>query len=399
MLLLHFWRWLRGWVLFEAEGGFPGRLLAMAAREHLPLWETHRQGTLLTARCAAADYRRLRPLARRCGLRMRLQKRQGAAFVLRRYHARPGILVGLALYTALLILLSGRIWAVDIRGLSTADETALRTLLAEHGVAVGEKKAGIDPEAIQLAAIRQCPDISWLAVNLDGCIAEIEVKEMNTLETPAEATAPSNLVAARDGLIVTMEITGGEAVAKVGDAVAEGGLLVSGITATERETLLRRSAGVVMAETTHRLIIQVPLRESMPLPSAPSYETLELRFFGLLLPLFDNDISADGCRLEELERSLVLGGVSLPIGLRMRRYTPLSEQLVERTAAEAETLAMERLTAEEAIALPDVNVIDRVIATEVSDNILTLTADYRCVENIAREIPLQMEEPAKAGGE
>lgn len=393
MIWLRFWRWLCGWVQFQAEGGGAGRLLTLAAREGLALWNTNLHNATLFACCKARDYRRLRPLARRCGMRLHLQHRHGAVFFLRRYHARPGLVAGAALYAVLLLLLTGRIWSVDIRGVSHADEHALRALLADHGVAVGQRRAVVDPEAIQLAALQQRDDISWLAVNLDGCIAEIEVKEMSTEETPPEATAPSNLVAARDGLIVAMEITGGEATVQVGDAVAEGGLLVSGITATDRETLLRRAAGVVLAQTEHHLTVEIPMEERLLLPCADAHETLELRVFGLLLPLFDNNLSSDGCRVEESDRLLTVGGVTLPLGLRMRRYTPLSEQTVIRTVEEAEALAAERLATEEETTLADVNVIERTVEKTVSDNTLILTANYRCVENIAREIPLQLEEP------
>ena len=385
------WRWARGWVRFEAEGGAPGRLLTLAAREGLPIWDTHREGVVLTAHCFAADYRKLRPLARRSGLRLHLKERHGAAFVMRRYHARPGLLAGVVVYAVLLVFLSGRIWSLDIRGLDSADEAALRGLLAEHGVAVGRAKAGVDSEAVRLDALTRLTDISWLAVNLDGCVAEVEVREMNPDETPPESTAPSNLVAARDGIILSVEVTGGAATVQVGDAVAEGGMLASGILVTERETLFRRSSGRVMAETEREITVRVPLTESLLLPAGDATETLELHLFGLLLPLFDNSVSGTDCRLEEHDSLLTINEVPLPLGVRMRRYTPLAEQQVTRTAEEAEALARERLGKEEEAELKDVEVLEREITVEERDGVLILKATYRCVENIAREIPIQME--------
>ncbi|MBO5797222.1 MAG: sporulation protein YqfD, partial [Clostridia bacterium] len=294
---MRIWRWARGWVRFEAEGGTAGRLLTLAAREGVPIWDTHREGAVLTASCLAADYPSLRPLRRRCGLRLRLKERHGAAFVMRRYHARPGLLAGVAVYMALLLFLSGRIWSLDMRGLETADEGALRGLLAEHGVTVGGAKARVDSEAIRLDALTRLTDISWLAVNLDGCVAEIEVREMNRSETPTESTAPSNLVAARDGIVLSVEVTGGTATVQVGDAVAEGGMLASGIIVTERETLFRRSSGRVMAQTSREITVQVPLAETLLLPTGKPTETLEVHLFGFLLPLSDNGISPTDCQV------------------------------------------------------------------------------------------------------
>lgn len=396
LFFIRLWRWLCGWVQFDAEGGAAGRFLSLAAREGISLWDTRREGIVLSARCRAADYRRLRAPAKRSGLRLHVRERHGAVFTLRHYHARPGLVVGIAVYALLLLWLSGRIWAVDIRGLSSADESALRALLAEQGIAVGQKKANVQPEDVQLAAIRQLGDISWLAVNLDGCIAEVEVRESTADQTPPPDDTPSNLVATRDGVILSLEITGGEATVQVGDAVAEGGLLASGITATERETLFRRSAGVVTAATEREIVVTVPLTETQALPCGTPHETMELYLFGWQLPLSDSDAVRDGCRLEECDRRLTLGNVTLPLGVRLCRLTPLAEQTVYRTVEEAEAIAHERLREEEALTLTGVRVAGRVIDTAADENAVTLRAVYRCVENIAREIPLQLDPPSAA---
>ena len=53
---------------------------------------------------------------------------------------------------------------------------------------------------------------------------------------------------------------------QAGEAVVKGDLLASGLTATAQETLVRRSAGIVMAETRRELTVSVPLREDQFLP-------------------------------------------------------------------------------------------------------------------------------------
>ena len=49
MFLIRLLRWLFGFVRWEAEGGFPERLLNLAARQELPLWGVSRQGETLSA--------------------------------------------------------------------------------------------------------------------------------------------------------------------------------------------------------------------------------------------------------------------------------------------------------------------------------------------------------------
>ena len=96
MFIIRFLRWLLGWVEFEAEGGFPERLLNLAARGGIPLWDTGRRGVVLTARCFARKYKKLRPIARKAGVRLHVVRRHGVPFFLQRYRARAGLVAGLA---------------------------------------------------------------------------------------------------------------------------------------------------------------------------------------------------------------------------------------------------------------------------------------------------------------
>ncbi len=382
------WRCLCGWVRFETDGDAAGRLLALAAREGVALWNTRREGDVFSACCRATAYPRLRPVARRVGRRLHVTERHGAAFFFRRYRARIGLPLGAAVFLAVLVFLSGRIWAIDIRGLQYADEAKLRALLAEHGVTVGASKRGVDSEAIRLDALTRLTDVSWVAVNLDGCVAEVELREMNPHETPDEPTAPSNLVAARDGVVVAVEITGGTSLVQVGDAVAAGSLLAGGVTSNEAGISFHRSSGRVIAKTARTLAVEIPLSEQRPLPCAPPTETLTLRFFGWEWPLYDNGVSAEGCRIEIFDRAPHVGGVTLPLGVHIERYTPLSVQTLTRTEAEAKALAEATLHEQESALLADATILTRTISSETVNGVLCITAEYTCFENIALEVPL-----------
>lgn len=96
MFFIRFFRWLLGWVRFEAEGGFPERLLNQAAKQGIALWNSSRQGIVLTSCCYARSYRKLRPLAKKASVRMRVRDRRGLPFFLRKYRARLGLAAGMA---------------------------------------------------------------------------------------------------------------------------------------------------------------------------------------------------------------------------------------------------------------------------------------------------------------
>lgn len=200
--------------------------------------------------------------------------------------------------------------------------------------------------------------------------------------------APSDLVAARDGLVVAVEITGGRVAVKPGEGVAAGSLLASGSTETEEGVILCRSGGRVIAETRREIAVSVPHKETLLLPAGEAAELPELRLFGISVPLYDSDISPQGCRVETFTRMWTLGGVTLPVGVAMRRYTPMALQTVIRSAEEAEALARERMGEQEA-ALPEgLEVLERQENVTDDGACLTLTLTLRCREDIALEVPI-----------
>lgn len=54
---------------------------------------------------------------------------------------------------------------------------------------------------------------------------------------------PSNIKAARDGRVLKIEVTGGQAMVQAGDAVTRDTLLISGVVESKTGPLLRRSSG------------------------------------------------------------------------------------------------------------------------------------------------------------
>ena len=73
MVLTPVLRWFPGWVWVEAEGGYPERLLNEIAARNMQVWGVQRRGESTRFCCFAREYRRLRPLARRACVRMRVR--------------------------------------------------------------------------------------------------------------------------------------------------------------------------------------------------------------------------------------------------------------------------------------------------------------------------------------
>lgn len=394
MYLLRFFRWLLGWVSFEAEGGFPERLLNLCARGEVPLWNTGRRGVSLQACCYARHYKKLRPLAKKSGMRLHIGQRHGVPFFLHRYRARAGILVGAAVYAGLLMVLSQHIWIIDVHVQDNAVPAArVEEVLEPLGVFIGAKRDSLDISTLQLKVLEQLPELSWLTVNLNGSIAEVETQVRAPAPEITNKGGPSNLMAACDGTIVEIEVYDGQPMVQKDDAVAQGMLLVSGVVDSKAGPILKRSRARIIAETQHDIIIRIPLEEAKLVPSGRIISRPVFRFFGLSIPLY-TDGPIEGEFIEEFENNpLTANGLRLPIGMATQRYILQEMQTITRTPEQATAEAaqqLEQLTVERTA--EGIELIERTTEESIENGEYILIARDRCREDICREEPILISE-------
>lgn len=382
-------RLIRGWVTFEGESDTAEPLLSRTARAGIPLWNTRTRGYRVRSCCYAADYPRLRHAMRHSGMRLRIQQRHGLPFLLRRCRGRYGLLCGAVLAAVLLTVLPQHIWLITVTGNERVTTDEITAAAAKLGVTTGQRFDALDMDAIRMNALRELPDIAWLTVNPEGCIARIEVTERDDVPDPDRDTTPSNIVAACDGVIRAVKATGGHAAIRVGEAVAAGDLLVSGVHEDiSGFTSVTRSKAVVIAETEHTLSVEIPFRERQWLPVGKRHFRPVFQFLNLSVPLYTS-LPLDGdMALTETDRRLKLWDTTLPLGRIDRVYTAYTWVTIERTEQEAREAAYQALAEQFAAAYPHAAVLLEEIREQATGTTLQLTAIYRCEEDIAREIPL-----------
>ena len=390
--------WVFGAVQWEAIGADPYRLIDRILDAGIPCRDfcvrTAETGSALTAWCPARDYRLLRPLTRHTGLRVRVRRRRGLAFRLRPLRRRLGLSIGAAVSALLLCVLSGRIWVVQTPPeLSPALLEKLTPFLRSQGVAIGADRQSLCPNDIEFQALQHLTGVASLSVNMEGCIAHVEVVERAFGE---EVKPPdirlSNIVAARDGHILSMTVLSGQPAVTAGSGVAEGTLLISGVVDTAVGPLLHRAQGVIMAETSRTLTAEIPYVQTVVRAGDAVYEQTTLSLFGLPVPLYTPLALPEDAAVATIRQSLTLGGVELPLSLTRRHIRPKVSVTVTYTEEQARTLALQDLAVQEATVLKDATVQSRTVRETSDDETYRLVADYHCVEDIAKEVVVKVRE-------
>ncbi len=388
MWIWRWWRWLCGYVVFRAEGGMCERFLQLLAEGAHPVevWHVQYAQSSITATCRVADYKWVRPAARRTGTRVRHIRQSGAHRLRRPLAAHAGVVVGAAFGMAVYMLLASSVWVIDVQTEDAALCRRIETQLAASGLVKGANIRAVDTAAVSMEAIAAIDELHQLSLYFDGCIARVEVR-LQEEHAPLPDNTPANIVAAADGVVRKAQVTAGQSLVQVGEAVVEGDLLVCGAIETEKGVLLRHARAVILAQTTREFTVTASREEWRAVPAKTVVQPT-LQLFDRHLPLYSDTLETADMLHDEGEAWLMLFGTPLPLGVTWTRYEAQRERPVTLSKEAVQTLAQWRMLARARRALGETEVLDVALNGAWDGEVYTLTATFTCLEDIAKTVPL-----------
>ena len=148
--------------------------------------------------------------------------------------------------------LQGHIFFLEIEGSTTIPEGEIRQILEENGIGFWTSCEDLDMNALKNEILAEIPELGWITVNNEGPIATVVVRQREEKPAAFEKSGPANILAAKNGIIEDVTVTGGSALVKEGDVVTVGQLLISGVTNLDKTLLLTQAEGEVTARTFQR---------------------------------------------------------------------------------------------------------------------------------------------------
>ena len=117
---------------------------------------------------------------------------------------------------------------IEINGISNISEQELLTQLNQYGLKIGNAKRKIDSKQIvsDIRLIRN--DSAWMGITISGTNAIVEIVEATEKPEIIDDKEFCNIVSDKDGIITKINVQNGTAIAKRGDLVKKGDLLVEG---------------------------------------------------------------------------------------------------------------------------------------------------------------------------
>ena len=398
---------LRGQVRLRVESPFPERVLNLCGARTLAFWDLEwESSTAFTCRMSRGDYRVLRQAVQQLECTVTPVKKEGVPYFLGRFRHRQALAVGLVAVACALTLGSFFIWDFTVEGnVSVTDEEILRAL-ADNGVGLGTFGLTLDGESIRNHVLLDIPELSWIAVNVSGCRAYVQVRERVSKPEMVDERSPANVVARREGLVLDVQALDGVACVLPGTTVTKGQLLISGVedTGTYGARLLA-GLGTVKARTWYTLTAEIPLT----LPQK-QYTGEEKSCFSLVLgthriKLFSNS-SIQGENYDKITNRYAcsLFGVPLPATIVKEQYR--FYDLVSPSAADdasrqqAEDMGEAALTAYLNTLLEGYGTVSSTLCTSRQQgDVLAVTLRAECEEQIGQSVPIYTQSTNEPGAE
>ena len=394
---------LRGSVCVRAKSAYPERMLNLCSARGIEFWDVRWiDDTALSFCVARGDLRALRRAAEGCGAEVSIERTAGTPFFFARLRRRHALFAGGILCAALLLVNSLFIWDFEVTGNETVPTETILHALREHGVHRGTFIYSFRSQDICNRVLPELKDLCWVAVNVGGCKAYVQVRERVRAPERVNESEPTNVIAAKPGLITKVRALDGEKRVLPGTSVQQGQLLIAGVVdtgGTEKPSVTTRflaGKGEVWARTWYDLTVRVPLTYEKKV-----YTGKEKRSHTLIWGENRLKIGAKGSsicnvdcdKIKNQTQWTLFGLFALPVTWETETLLPYELEVTPRSRADAEAQGKDMLETYLAALLGETgSVTQRRFSTAVEGDTLVVTLSAECEEQIGKEVPIAVSE-------
>ena len=384
---------LRGNTLLAVECPMPERFFNLCGVHDIPFWDVKWQGeTAFTVRTTRWGYFRLKSVTGGLDVDMTVRREKGAPVILRRFRRRYVLLGAAAVFVLLFWWGNTYIWDIEVQGNDTIPTEQILRALEKQGVKVGTKALSIDQEDLRNHVLLELEDISWLAVNVSGCTAHVQVVERHRPPPLLTDAEKCNVIAAKDGLVTKVEALDGRAEVMQGSTVTRGQILISGVVdSTMTGVRLLHGMGRVYARTWYELSTIVPLQVTQQGENRKSSARIAAIFGKQRINFFPKgSVLGPDCDKITLYKPLTLPfGFRLPVTLAVERFSRYDMAGAERSAEEARREGEQTLLHELQTLLEKDGTVENTHFAAVKRNgCLMVTLKAECLEQIGKSVPI-----------
>lgn len=326
-------------VHLEIEGGLLERLIGRALEEGAEFAEvrriSHRKIVVFAGEGSA---RILLELCERYRLNCSVVSRGGRSALRDLFRKRWTLALGCLFCLLLCASFLSRLWRIDVVFTGPAAALGKREIILgcieACGLHPGMALSQMDTGLLEKQLLARCGEYSFIGVRRQG--VRLLVEAAPELPSPAlyDRDYARDLVAGRDGVVVSVNLRSGTACVKPGDTVRAGQTLIRGEEEKSGEETVPVSAlGEVVARCWFEGRAEGSLAESVELPTGRIREECRLKLLGFSFPL----TQCEGFASETIRTEILpVGGLYLPLEIERSIHAETRTEMRSRDAADLE---------------------------------------------------------------
>ncbi len=332
----------------------------------------HCSGETFCCKIRSSDQKELEALAKNYHLTIHASPCPSLSHRLKRFRRRIGIPIGVMLCGALLFFCSNLVAVIELQGVDTASEQLILQILEEEGVKEGIWIPGIDFTHCERRIRMAVPGIAWVGMRRTGNRLVVEISESTPKPEMLYSRQTCNIVAQYDAQITDVRVYSGHLTRLIGDGVAQGELLVSGVFEDEKGHITYHHA---MASITGIYTQEIELTEYFTVTqrvlTGRQQQKRYLQLFGLRIPLQFGSCSFADALVCESRTPYSLLSRNLPVSLVRESYMERETQTITRSEEETQLALNAAIVRFEKNFLSDVTILGRQIETTVTEDGIT----------------------------
>lgn len=380
-------RYIFGTILAQVVSAEPGEAISYYTRMGIHIMEPSITAPLtLRLRIPARQWRRFGVLAEARGDACKLLKKHGLIPDVLSKRKRIPFALALCALVVFALYAPSRLWFLRVEGNERVPAGQIEAVARECGLTFWTKVKEISSERFKNLILNEIPELQWAGVNFNGGVATVSVRERLEGDEVRQTDQITNVVASRDGIILSMSVLGGQAVCETGQAVTAGEILVTGCIEHEYQTQYTCADAEVYALTQRKIEAIVPDTIQEKHYTGEEERVVKLILGRNKIKIFGNSgISGTTCDKMTTVKTLKLpGGYALPISLVIETYRVYAPEPIS-TEDKAEQIMSNYLHDYIHGDMVAGEILDSTQILEVDEGLYRLSATYSCREMIARQ--------------
>ena len=385
-IILAFIRFLFGYCVIEIRTDSE-QFISYLMREHISFWRIEKlEGSVYTL----CIYSKNRRMIKKASVRFdcAVKETHGLSREIAMRVSRPGLLIGTVICVMVTCISTLFVWNINIAGNELYTSEQIISMLNNDGFKVGSFIPSLDIKRLNnLLILHNSENIAWFSININGTIANVEVRERRLPPTVFDASLPINIIASKSGQIVYADVYQGQGVIAVGDTVQRGQLLISALIDSKTVGIrVGHASGLIEAVTTQDITVEIPLKKWVKKYTGEE----DLKFSVKILEKtgnFNYNSSISMAKYDKIvlsEKVTLYDRISLPIYIVRTRYKEYEWREIEVSLEQAKSAALDKLH-EITAKMTGAQIVSQAISYTQEHDALILRCELVCIEDIAVE--------------